>query len=136
MTEAAIAIDTTREYYGSYNFIAQESWSTDVVFFRKQATESKDLTTLFRQLVKEWKSDTYHVSIVSYRFQHPSYQQILRLGKSVVPLILKELERENDHWFHALNLLTGENPIPADFTGTVSDAADLWIEWGRTRYAS
>jgi hypothetical protein len=58
------------------------------------------------------------------------------MGRSVVPLILEEMEQQPDHWFYALAVLTGENPVPVNFTGTVSDAADLWIQWGKSRYAA
>lgn len=57
------------------------------------------------------------------------------MGKSIIPVILDEIEREPDHWFHALAFLSGENPIPADFNGTVEEAINLWVSWGHDRYA-
>ena len=64
---------------------------------------------------------------------HPAYQEIMRMGDVVVPMILEELEQASDHWFWALHFLTGEQPLPDDFSGTVDDAARLWVDWGRRR---
>jgi hypothetical protein len=62
---------------------------------------------------------------------HPAYQQIIGMGREVVPLILRELEREPDHWFWALKAITGEDPVPEQHRGRVRAMADAWIRWGR-----
>jgi hypothetical protein len=90
----------------------------------------------FRKLADEWKSETGHLSFISQRVRHPAYRKILSLGESAVPFILKELEAEPNHWFHALFQLTGENPIGPKFSGTVTDAAKIWVEWGKDKYAT
>ena len=90
---------------------------------------------LFLNFSKRWKAETSHLSFVSQRFSHPEYVKILLMGKTVIPYILEELEQDTDHWFHALTFLTGENPIPSNFEGSVEDAAQLWIRWGHRRYA-
>jgi hypothetical protein len=61
----------------------------------------------------------------------PSYQQIIALGPHVVPLLLRELERDPDHWFWALKVLTGASPVPAEQRGQVREMAKRWVEWGR-----
>ena len=53
------------------------------------------------------------------------------MGHPALPLILKELERETDHWFWALEAISGENPVPAEQVGQVEKMAQAWIEWGR-----
>ena len=129
------AIDQTRPAYGFLGNIPRESNSNGFIVFINQPTASVDSKTLFSRLAHEWKSQTAHLSFVSHRFQHPAYRHILGMGNSAVPLILEEMEREQDHWFHALYYLTGENPIPVDFVGSVSEATDIWLRWGRARYA-
>src|SRR5947207_10431415 len=42
---------------------------------------------------------------------HPAYQQIIGMGKEAIPLILEELQREEDHWFWALKSITGDDPV-------------------------
>jgi hypothetical protein len=54
----------------------------------------------------------------------------------VVPLILREMEREQGHWFHALMVLTGANPVPSNFQGTLTEATQYWVDWGRQRFAA
>ena len=55
------------------------------------------------------------------------------MGPAVVPLILAELEREPDHWFWALEAITGESPIPQCDAGDVEASALAWVEWGRQK---
>ena len=47
--------------------------------------------------------------------------------------LLRELEREPDHWFRALHELTGVNPVPESAQGRVPDMAHAWIDWGRQK---
>jgi hypothetical protein len=72
----------------------------------------------FRALCAEWKSQA-------------RYQRIIGLGLPAVPLILEELNREPDHWFWALESITGENPVPAEAMGRVPQMAEAWVQWGR-----
>ena len=60
-----------------------------------------------------------------------SYQQIIGRGLDVVPLILRELQQQTDHWFWALEAITGENPVSRDGAGDMRASADAWLEWGQ-----
>ena len=60
---------------------------------------------------------------------HPAYQRIIGMGWAVVPLLLNELQRQPDHWFWALQAITGEEP--ARGTETLQAAAEAWLNWGR-----
>jgi hypothetical protein len=60
------------------------------------------------------------------------------MGPAVIPLILRELEKEGDDpdwWFWALESLTGENPVPENAIGNNLAVAQAWLKWGRERYA-
>ena len=47
------------------------------------------------------------------------------------PLLLRELERDPDHWFAALKAITGANPAdPAD-RGRIDKLAAAWLKWGK-----
>lgn len=96
-------------------------------------TEAIDVGFRFRELAALWKQETGHLSLLSQRVTHPAYLRIIAMGRSAVPHILADLQHTPEHWFHALFTLTGANPVPANFAGTISDAADLWISWGRQR---
>lgn len=133
---AYLQTDETLPAYGLGFGCPRETKNEYQVVLNKVPVASVSSPVLFRRLADKWKRETSHQSQISERLQHPSYLQILRMGKTVVPLIIDELEERPDFWFFALATLTGENPIPADFTGTVSEAAELWINWGREKYAT
>jgi len=70
-------------------------------------------------------------SSLDQAYMHPAYQQIIGIGPAAIPLILRELEQQSDHWFWALFALTGETP--AEGTETVDEARAAWLSWGRER---
>ena len=56
------------------------------------------------------------------------------MGKSAVPLILKQLGLEGDepaHWFRALHVITLEQPVSHANRGNTIKMARAWLEWGR-----
>src|SRR5262249_22063405 len=92
---------------------------------------ASDLEERFRKLAAQWKSDSLFLSSTTAMAELPSYQQIIALGPPVVPLLLRELDREPDHWLSALKVLAGANPVPAEQRGQVREMAKRWVEWGR-----
>lgn len=87
----------------------------------------------FEQLTSEWKAQSRFLSNTAQMAMLWPYQGIIGLGSTAVPLILAELRRETDHWFWALEAITGENPVPAESAGDVHAAAEAWLNWGRER---
>ena len=92
-----------------------------------------DIKDLFEELKTDWKTRTTYMSNSAQIAAVRSYQRIIGMGPAALPLILKELERETDHWFWALEAISGENPVPPDQAGRVEDMAKTWIEWGRRK---
>jgi hypothetical protein len=84
----------------------------------------------FRRLAATWRAETAYLSSSTALIEHPAYQEIIRLGPEVVPLLLQDLEKEPDHWFWALQVLTGVNPVPAADAGNLDKMAQDWIRWG------
>ena len=95
------------------------------------AAVSVDTHELFEKLKQEWKSKTKYMSNSAQMATVWPYQQIIGMGRPALPLILKELERETDHWFWALEAISGENPVPAEQAGQVENTAKAWTQWGR-----
>jgi hypothetical protein len=87
------------------------------------------LEDLFRRLTDEWISETWHHSTVERKYLHPAHLRIISLGMPVVPLILRELPKENAHWFAALKAITGIDVTNA--SDTLEQAIKKWIAWGR-----
>lgn len=85
----------------------------------------------FDALATRWRRETGGLSVVSARYEHPAMQQILAMGREVVPEILRRIEREPDHWHPALAMLTGESPFAPGEKVTVSQACARWVAWGR-----
>ncbi|MBE9127490.1 MULTISPECIES: hypothetical protein [unclassified Coleofasciculus] len=93
--------------------------------------EPSDLEERFLQLAQQWRVETGMMSLVTKMVMHPAYQRIIGMGQPVVPLILRELEREPDHWFWALQSITGANPIEPEQRGRLTQMAGVWIQWGK-----
>lgn len=87
----------------------------------------------FKKLVEEWKSSRRPSSSAKTLAEHPAYLEIISMGKVAIPLILKELESNPDHWFVALYKLTGESPVPEKSRGKIKEMAKVWVSWGKQK---
>src|SRR5262249_24123310 len=85
----------------------------------------------FRIACRTWKSERGYVSSIPEMSMHYAYQQIIGLGRPAIPLLLRELEREPDHWFWALKVLTGVNPVASESRGKGDEMAAHWLRWGK-----
>jgi len=94
-------------------------------------TAADTLQRAFSEQVERWKAETRHWSSVTKMIAHPSYLRIIGLNEPVVPLLIRELDERPDHWFAALEAITGENPVPVD--ATFDQAVTAWVEWWNQR---
>jgi hypothetical protein len=78
---------------------------------------SVEVADLFETLKSQWKSKTRYMSNSAQIAMVWEYQQIIGIGRPALPFILAELEHETDHWFWALEAISGENPVPANQAG-------------------
>lgn len=83
----------------------------------------------FQALAEVWRQGTRGAPFVITRVTHWAYQRIIGMGPTALPLILRELDRQTDHWYWALNAITGEDP--AEGVVNFEEAATRWREWGR-----
>ncbi len=98
-----------------------------------ESTVSVEIRDLFEQLKADWKTKTRYMSNSAQMATVWPYQQIIGLGRPALPLILRELERERDHWFWALEAISGENPVPPEQAGQVESMTKSWLDWGRQK---
>jgi hypothetical protein len=89
---------------------------------------SDDDRLKFYSLTERWIEETSLMSDLTDIALHPAYQQIIGMGRKVVPLILQELNSRPYHWFWALNAITGIDPAPKG--GNFHDARLAWLNWG------
>lgn len=94
-----------------------------------RAVGTAGLESRFHALARQWKEETPFLSSVTEMATHPAYQQVIGMGEAVLPLIFAELRREPDHWFWALQAITGENPVPPADRGNLRRMADAWLTW-------
>lgn len=85
----------------------------------------------FERLRDEWKQQSQYLSNTTQMAMLRSYQQIIGAGPEVLPFLLSELAREPDHWFWALEAITGQNPVPEDAVGNLAAMSEAWLSWGR-----
>lgn len=96
-----------------------------------QHSPSSTSPELFHWLAIIWKSDTKYLSDLTQICNHWAYQNIIKMGKPVIPLLLRELETSPHYWFSALRKITGENPVPPEARGKLRNMASAWLEWGK-----
>lgn len=85
----------------------------------------------FARLCADWKHQSRFLSNSAQIALLKPYQRIIGMGLPAVSLILHELEREPDHWFWALEAITGVDPVPPEAAGRVRAMAAAWVRWGR-----
>ena len=98
----------------------------------QQASEADDeLEREFRQLTDQWYEETRFLSSTSEIVSKETYYQIVALGKRVIPLILRELQERNGHWFLALRALTKDDPVGPQDRGNMRRMTQAWLDWGK-----
>ena len=91
---------------------------------------STNLEQRFQELAAQWRLERGPFSTARRLAQHPAYRKIVALGEAVVPFILADLEKKPDHWFLALEEITGASPVPESDWGKLPGMAAAWIAWG------
>jgi hypothetical protein len=94
-----------------------------------QQSNGAALRQRFQELVRQWKAATLLLSSTTDMAMHPAYQQIIGMGPVALPLLIEELRREPDHWFWALQAITGVNPVPAQDRGDTTRMTQAWLAW-------
>lgn len=89
------------------------------------------LERTFKELADKWKSETGHLSAIDDIVLHPAYQNIIGMGPSVIPLLLRELQQAPNHWFWALEHIARQNPVPPEDLGIMRRMTEAWLDWGR-----
>jgi hypothetical protein len=86
-----------------------------------------------RRLESVWEEETCVLSNPNLITGHWAFQEIIGMGPAVVPILLRDLEKEPKLWVWALPAITGENPVaPAD-GGNIGKMSEAWVRWGREK---
>ena len=112
------------------NIFALAAEEVQIVFESGSAVAGElSLEQRFREQADKWERETKHISSVTKRAMHPSYQTIIEMGPDVVPLLVRDLQQNRRAWFWALSHITGADPInPAD-AGKMDKMIMAWVNW-------
>lgn len=117
---------------GGHSFVGQNTVRYDFV----QDKQQRAFEAEFRRLVQEWTTAVRDLSSMHEMVGHPAYLQIIGKGPQAIPYIIRELQRQPDHWFAALEAIVGDSPVMPDQRGDVVQMCEAWLEWAeREGYA-
>ncbi len=85
----------------------------------------------FRRLETTWLDEIGYSSSPDELCGHWAFREIVTMGEAVVPLMLRELEKEPHFWVWALPEITGADPVPDGIAGNISKMSEAWVRWGR-----
>ena len=104
-----------------------------------KTTKTEELEATFNKLAEEIKKDTGFSSRISARVEHPAYQQVIKMGEPVLPLIFRYIdEGKGGFWFDALHAITGADPAPPKKLPApgwvaldIKGMEQAWLQWAR-----
>lgn len=92
--------------------------------------DRQGISLKFQRLVREWRIQRGPASSHTEIVLCPAYQNIIAMGDDVVPLIMQQLGRGIiDHWFWALEVLTGAQPVEPEDAGNYARMTQAWLTW-------
>src|SRR2546425_7121364 len=131
------SIDDCRDIDPKYEFCADpDSWKKDISYHEhdkeKENFEEQDssLENEFNRLSELWKSVAAGPqSSVSRIVTHPAYLEIISKGEKMIPFILRDLQKEPNHWFIALKILAKQfSPVKPEDAGNIKKMTEAWLE--------
>lgn len=93
---------------------------------------TEGLSATFKQLSEQWGRERRFLSSTTEMVECPSYQRIVEMGWSALPLIFNQLRLEKDdpgHWYLALSEITGADPVSEEDYGHMDRIASAWLGW-------
>jgi hypothetical protein len=98
----------------------------------KSARISPAIEEKFNQLASRWREETMKLSSTQQITSTFTYSALCAMGKEILPLIFRELERGAGHWFTALRAINyPENPVKPSDVGNRRKMAEAWLRWAR-----
>lgn len=120
VTHEAEVVESNKRTSYEY-FISTSSYLRDVY--------QKSLCEYFDSLKFLWLEETKFSSNVFLTTNHPAHLAIIQMGERALPFLIDDLKNNNNHWFIALNTITGVNPIQSGHAGDVEAMRNDWIQW-------
>ena len=93
--------------------------------------ENEIIHKKFNELSAKWKDEVRFISSSDEIANNKNYLKIIEIGPEVLPFIFNELSSKPGHWFHALNAITGENPVKPEHRGNLKLMTRDWLAWAK-----
>lgn len=97
----------------------------------KEAPAAETVEQRFRRLESLWTAETGHLSSTTRIVNHPAFQEILGLGPSVIPFMLRDLEERPRLWVWALPKIAGVDPVAQSDRANIARMSQAWLHWAR-----
>jgi hypothetical protein len=98
-------------------------------FVRGRSVRFRDLEEKFRALADEWELYNRGKSVISYG--HPAYFQIMTMGWTAVPFLLRKVAAGAGTWYPALQFIVGRPAERAEDRGNPEAVRQAWLRWGK-----
>lgn len=85
----------------------------------------------FKTLKEKWFKEIMFNSDPIEIVSNKHYKDIIDLGYQVVPFLLSDMRNNHTHWFTALSLIIGVNPVKREHYGDIPNMVKDWLEWSK-----
>lgn len=97
----------------------------------EHADKTETVEERFHRLEALWTAETGHHSSTTKIINHPAFQEIISMGKAVVPFMLREMEEGPSLWVWALPKIVGVDPTPESERGNMASLSKAWLKWAK-----
>lgn len=116
--------------FGTSAVVIEQSRTQAFEIFTSAVT-TETLRHRFNRLADTWQKETLLSSNIGLIQSNPSYLGIIAMGKDSLPYIFERMRHNPDHWFIALNAITGVNPVQEADRGDVEAMTESWLRWAK-----
>ncbi len=125
------------DHRGVVDSLEEIYWIRENVIFNLTCSPAlthreNNIAARFSQLASEVIEDCMMVSSPTKIALHPSYQEIIGMGKKALPLLIKKLDETPIFWFWACEAIAGINPVPKSHRGNIPEMVKDWKKWANT----
>ena len=89
---------------------------------------NEDVVAKFNDLYRKWEEETSVISSTEI-FDNRYYQEIIALGKAILPTLIDQLDGSSTFLFFALYRITGNSPVLPEHYGDIAAMTDDWRNW-------
>ena len=107
--------------------VIEQSYTAFNAFTSAITTEA--LKQRFNRLRDAWREESFFSSKHGAMLSSSAYLSIIAMGKDALPFIFNEMRQQPEHWFIALNAITGINPVKKENRGDINAMTQDWLNW-------